>query len=65
MHLKDPNELFQKIAWLIGFGVSICEILRVKILKKTAELAKYQNLVFSRVDILLIVAQNPIIHNIF
>ena len=32
--LKDLIELLQKIVRIIGFGISICEILVVKLLKK-------------------------------
>ena len=34
VHLKDIAECFQKMLWLIGFGTTVCEILRVKILEK-------------------------------
>ena len=53
LHLKDLIDFFQKILWLIGFGITVSEILRVEISK------------FSRFEILLIVLQNPIIHRIF
>ena len=33
MHLKDLFELFQKIVWLIGFGVTVRELSRVEISK--------------------------------
>ena len=31
VHLKDLLEFFQKMAWLIGLGVTVCEISRVEI----------------------------------
>ena len=34
VQLRDLTELFQKKVWLIGFEVTVCEILRVKISKK-------------------------------
>ena len=66
MRLKDLLEFFQKIVWLIGFGVTVREISRMEV-KKTVEFAKKtkKNTVFLRIDILLIVAQNPTIHRIF
>ena len=36
MRLKDLIEFFQKIVWLIGFGVTVREILRAEY-QKTAE----------------------------
>ena len=39
MHLKDLLEFFQKIVWLIGFGVTVREISRMEV-KKTVEFAK-------------------------
>ena len=51
--------VLQKMVWLLGFGV--CEILSVE----TAESAKDSwSLVYLRVDILQMVAQNLIIHSI-
>ena len=64
MCLKDLLEFFQKIVWLIGFGVTVREISRMEV-KKTVEFAKKKNTLFLRIDILLIVAQNPTIHRIF
>ena len=55
VHLKDLTEFFQKIVWEIGSGVT----------GKLLSQKKYRNLIFSRIDILLMVAQNPIIHSIF
>ena len=43
MQPKDLIEFFQKMLWLIGFNVTVCRILRLKISKKTAESARYQN----------------------
>ena len=34
MHLKDPLESFQKRGRLVGFSVTVCEIMRVEILEK-------------------------------
>ena len=54
------------MVWLIGFGVSVCKILSVEILEKLLGQQKYPNTVFSKLKrILLMVAQNPIICNIF
>ena len=65
MHLQDLIEFFQNMAWVIGFGVTVREISREE-MPKTAESAKqYQNLIFSKVDILLTLVQNPVIHSIF
>ena len=44
---------------------TVREISRVEIPKKNAESAKKQNSVYSRVDILLMVAQNSTMHSIF
>ena len=30
-HLKDLIEVFQKLVWLIDFGVTVSEILRIEI----------------------------------
>ena len=61
MHLKDLIDVFQKIVWLIGFGVSLCETFWVEVSKKLLEAAKkHQNHLLSRDNILLMVAQNPI-----
>ena len=50
----------------LGFGLNVCEMLREEISKKTAESRKkYQNHIFLKVDILLMVPQNPIVHSIF
>ena len=46
---------------LLGFELTIREILRVGIVESTKE---FRNPVFLRVEILLIVAQNLIIHSI-
>ena len=40
------------MVWLIGFGVTVRGILRVEISKKLLIQQKYQNPVFSRVDVL-------------
>ena len=58
MHLKD-------LIFLKWYGVTVLEILRVKISKNYRVSKKNPNRVYSRVDILLMVAQNPIIHSIF
>ena len=34
MHLKDYIEFFEKMVWLVGFGVTACETLRVEISEK-------------------------------
>ena len=52
------------MVWLIGFGVTVREILRVEISKLLSS-KKYPSSVFSRNYILLMVAQNPIIYSIF
>ena len=49
----------------MGFGVTVREISRVEISKKLLSQQKNYETVFSRVDILLMVAQNPTIHSIF
>ena len=47
----------------IGFGVIVCEISRVKILKKLSqEKKKKSSVLSSRVNIWLMVAQNPTIY---
>ena len=47
MHVKDLTEFFQKMIWLICFGVSIREILREKYIKKAlSPEKKYCNPVF-------------------
>ena len=55
------------MVWLIGFGATLRDILRVKISKKLLgqQKKKRRNPVFLRVLIVLMVAQNPIIHSIF
>ena len=58
VHLKDLIEFLQKMVWLISFRFTIHKILR-------SQQKVYQNPLFLRVDILLKVAQNPIIHSIF
>ena len=40
MRLKDLIKFFQKMVCLIGFGVTVREILRVEISKNTAESTK-------------------------
>ena len=40
MHVKDLTDFFQKMIWLICFGVSIREILREKIYKENTESRK-------------------------
>ena len=50
--------------WLIGFGVTVRDTLRVKILEKVLSQQKYGNPIFLRFGVFLMVAQNPIIHNI-
>ena len=62
MHLKDLREFIQKIVWLIGFGVTVCDI-EDKKMKKLLSQRKIP--LFSMVDILLMVAQNAVIHSIF
>ena len=63
--LKDLTELLQKIVRIIGFEISIREILGVKLLKHLLSQQQHQSLLFLRVNIFLIVAQNPVIHIIF
>ena len=58
VHLKDLIEFLQKMVWLMSFRFTIHKILR-------SQQKVYQNPLFLRVDILLKVAQNPIIHSIF
>ena len=58
VHLKDLIEFLQKMVWLISFRFTIHKRLR-------SQQKVYQNPLFLRVDILLKVAQNPIIHSIF
>ena len=49
----------------MNFGFTVCEILIVEIQKKKLlSQQKYQNSVFLRVHMLLMVTQNPIIHGI-
>ena len=55
VHLKDLIEFLQK---MVSFRFTIHKILR-------SQQKVYQNPLFLRVDILLKVAQNPIIHSIF
>ena len=48
-HLTAPEnllEFFQKMVWLIDFRVTVCEISRVEISKKSAESAKKETLYF-------------------
>ena len=40
MHLKGLFEFFQKMVWFIGFGVTVCEISKVEILKTTESAKK-------------------------
>ena len=58
--LKDLIELFHKMVWLIGFGVTVCEIFRVKIIKNCWISKTYQDPVFPRDDVLLMVTQSPV-----
>ena len=65
MQLKGLTEFLQKMIWLTGLGITVREVLRVEISKNCKVSKKYKNSVFSGVNILLMVAQNSIIHNIF
>ena len=56
MRLKDLTEFFQKIVWIIVFGVNVFEILKVEISEKLLSQQRDQNPVFSRVEMLLMVA---------
>ena len=64
MQLKDL-EFFQKMVWLIGFGVTVREVSRVEISKKLLSQQKNNETLSARVDILFMVAQNLKIHIIF
>ena len=61
MHLKELIEFFQKIVWLIGFGVTVREILRIENKKAAESRKKYLNLVFLKVNVLLMVSHNLMI----
>lgn len=54
-------ELFLKMVCVVVFGVTVREILSVEISKKWQVKKKYQNVVFLRVHILLMIAQNLVI----
>ena len=59
------------MGWIIGFGVTSCQTSGVEYKKKKKKKAKkkltrkYQNPAFSRVNMLIVVVQNPKIHSIF
>ena len=55
------------MAWLIGFGVNVHEILRVEISKKLLSQQKNRNRnpVFLRVDTVSMIVQDPKIHSVF
>ena len=53
------------MVWLIGFGVTVSEISSVEVSKNCRVSKRYQNPVFSKVDILLMIAQNQMTHSIF
>ena len=76
MQLKGLLEFFQKMGWIISFGVTIRQISGVEYKnKKTNKQTKknpkkkankkHKNPAFSRVDMLIVVVQNPKIHSIF
>ena len=50
------------MVWLIGFGVTVPEILRVEISQKMLSQQKITK--FSQAGILLMIAQNPIIRSV-
>lgn len=54
-------ELFLKMVCVVVFGVTVREILSVEISKKWQVKEKYENVVFLRVHILLMIAQNLVI----
>ena len=54
--MEKSSDFFQKMVWLIGFGVTVSEISRVQISKKLQGHQKYTETLYSKVNILLIVA---------
>ena len=54
--MEKSSDFFQKMVWLIGFGVTVSEISRVQISKKLQGQQKYTKTLYSKVNILLIVA---------
>ena len=46
VYLKDLTEFFQKMVWLIGFRVTVCEMLRVEITKKILSQEKSETFYF-------------------
>ena len=54
-------ELFLKMVCVVVFGVTVREILSAEISKKWQVKEKYENVVFLRVHILLMIAQNLVI----